>query len=892
MGLLNSCRFTPTLGGTTDWTYSITVPGFQSPAAAGGVNGTPYSVRSESADGSQWEDAQGNYNSATGTFARTTVLYNSSGTGTGAGQTGAGTKINFTTVPQVQVVALAEDLAFAPLASPTFTGTPTAPTAAANDNSTKIATTAYVVGQAGTANPIMNGAVAVGTSLLYARQDHVHPSDTSRAPTASPVFTGTLSSANQTITSASANATTIGPNGLTNPTLNVDSSTVSSATGLNIKSAAAAAGLALAVLSSGANENLTISAKGTGTITLGSASTGAIVHTPPTTLSAALTYGGVTLANAVTGTGNMVLSANPVFTGTLSSANQTITSTSANANAVGPAGTTNPTFNVDSSTASAATGLNIKSAAAAAGLALSVLSSGTNENLTINAKGTGTITFGSASTGAIIHTPPTTLSAALTYGGVALANSVTGTGSMALSISPTFTGTVTAPLLAGGSAVSSTLTLQSTTAAGTSDLILLKTGSQVERLRVDNLGQFTINNAGSTSLTTGIFLNIYTTDGTNHPGFIAGYQQSNDAVPGYIVLRKSRGTTVGSFALVANNDKIGELAWDADIGTAYLNCAIVSAEVDAAPVSGQRVAGRLMFKTSIVNTAVTERMRIDSTGQIIANQAGASSVLGSFFTAYSVDGVNNPGFLTGYQQSADAAGGYIQLNKSRGTTVGSHAVLQSNDVLGAYGFGGDDGTNIRSPAFIQAVVDGSPTSGQRLPARMSFYTGVVNTAPAERVRIDNGGGVFVISVGTTASAANAFINNASSPVNQLLRSTSSLRYKKDVEPVADTYRDAVLAIKPIWYRSKCAADDPTLSFYGMAAEEVAAIDPRLCHWAYCDEDYDTVVVRAGDRDEGIERILKPGSKLVPDAVMYERVAILQIAALAAKISALEQRMKS
>jgi hypothetical protein len=101
----------------------------------------------------------------------------------------------------------------------------------------------------------------------------------------------------------------------------------------------------------------------------------------------------------------------------------------------------------------------------------------------------------------------------------------------------------------------------------------------------------------------------------------------------------------------------------------------------------------------------------------------------------------------------------------------------------------------------------------------------------------------------------------------------------------------VLEIRPIWYRSTAAADDPNHSFYGFAAEDVAAVDPRLCHWAYRDEDYDTVVVRPGDRDGGIERVLKPGSKLVPDGVMYERVAILQIAALAAKISALEQRMK-
>jgi hypothetical protein len=137
------------------------------------------------------------------------------------------------------------DTSRAPLVSPTFTGTPAAPTPATADNSTTLATTAYVkaqgyltgnqtitlsgditgsgttaitttlptvnanvgtfqgitvngkgqvtaaVSQVGTANPLMDGAVAVGTSLLYSRQDHVHPSDTSRAPTASPTFTGT-----------------------------------------------------------------------------------------------------------------------------------------------------------------------------------------------------------------------------------------------------------------------------------------------------------------------------------------------------------------------------------------------------------------------------------------------------------------------------------------------------------------------------------------------------------------------------------------------------------------------------------------------------------------------------------------------------------------------------
>lgn len=80
----------------------------------------------------------------------------------------------------------------APIANPAFTGTPTAPTASANTNTTQVATTAYVVGQAASATPLVSGTAAVGTSLRYAREDHVHPTDTTRAPLASPTFTGTV----------------------------------------------------------------------------------------------------------------------------------------------------------------------------------------------------------------------------------------------------------------------------------------------------------------------------------------------------------------------------------------------------------------------------------------------------------------------------------------------------------------------------------------------------------------------------------------------------------------------------------------------------------------------------------------------------------------------------
>lgn len=85
------------------------------------------------------------------------------------------------------------------LTSPTFAGTPAAPTATAATNTTQLATTAFVhsaIGAdrayEGTASNIkMNGTQAVGSLATVARGDHVHPTDTTRAPLASPALTGT-----------------------------------------------------------------------------------------------------------------------------------------------------------------------------------------------------------------------------------------------------------------------------------------------------------------------------------------------------------------------------------------------------------------------------------------------------------------------------------------------------------------------------------------------------------------------------------------------------------------------------------------------------------------------------------------------------------------------------
>jgi hypothetical protein len=60
---------------------------------------------------------------------------------------------------------------------------------------------------ASTSNPLMDATAAPGTATSYARADHVHPTDTSRAPLASPGLTGTPTA--PTVGSATDNSTKI-----------------------------------------------------------------------------------------------------------------------------------------------------------------------------------------------------------------------------------------------------------------------------------------------------------------------------------------------------------------------------------------------------------------------------------------------------------------------------------------------------------------------------------------------------------------------------------------------------------------------------------------------------------------------------------------------------------
>lgn len=130
--------------------------------------------------------------------------------------------------------------------------------------------------------------------------------------------------------------------------------------------------------------------------------------------------------------------------------------------------------------------------------------------------------------------------------------------------------------------------------------------------------------------------------------------------------------------------------------------------------------------------------------------------------------------------------------------------------------------------------------------------------------IGTAGEAYFPNIGTTASAANCFLNSADS--NKVLRSTSARKYKTDIRELSDDEAMNLLSLRPVAYKSVAEADDKDQEHIGLIAEDVAEIDPRLVHWAYDDDQY-------------CDGVLKDGAVKTPQGVQYERISVALIVLL-------------
>lgn len=116
--------------------------------------------------------------------------------------------------------------------------------------------------------------------------------------------------------------------------------------------------------------------------------------------------------------------------------------------------------------------------------------------------------------------------------------------------------------------------------------------------------------------------------------------------------------------------------------------------------------------------------------------------------------------------------GYVMMDWSGATTGGY--VAQGSNTSGQikWGLEGSAGGELFGSTTAYATVFGTTVNK---PVEFAVNNGM-------KVSLQNSAMYFPV-VGTTASAANAFLDNATTPANSLLRSTSSLRYKPFVRPL-------------------------------------------------------------------------------------------------------------
>ena len=412
-----------------------------------------------------------------------------------------------------------------------------------------------------------------------------------------------------------------------------------------------------------------------------------------------------------------------------------------------------------------------------------------------------------------------------------------------------------------------------------------------------------------------------------------------------ISLSRTRGSSVGDNTIVQNGDNLGYIAFEGADGTNTERAALINAEVDGTPDAND-MPGRLVFSTTASgSTSPTERMRISANGEVRiigtmeadANNAynlvirgddggtnGESAQIflgainattrGAVIAAELRSTSNNHDMLFKVSAASAAPTERMRLDSSGrllvgtttsttitaaaavevigNTTTGGMLTVGRNDTeiaidnsIGFINFVGNDSDGgYDQCASINCFADGNHSNTSKASRLVFSTTQSSNISPTERMRIDNQGRLYVPDVyaSTTGAAANVVVESD----GRIRRTTSSAKYKTQIETLEDSYADALLQCRPVWYRSTCESDDPDHSYWGFIAEEVAEIDPRLVFWKTLEVTYDengSVVTTPCDPEpEGVQY-----DRFVPHLLNLIKRQQQAIETLEAKVAALE-----
>jgi hypothetical protein len=379
---------------------------------------------------------------------------------------------------------------------------------------------------------------------------------------------------------------------------------------------------------------------------------------------------------------------------------------------------------------------------------------------------------------------------AISVSGNALSyNSSTGVITSAYEEAPVFTGNVgmggeTSPdealVINGGVKIKGTNYLsfsntsdQTYIRAAASNELAFGTDS-TERLRIDSDGKVLIGHTAAVPIRTiEQRVQISGVDQATSGLSLARYQ--NGAFAPGIHLAKSRNATVGSHTIVQDGDRLGDITFYGSDGTDFANhSAAIMAHIDGTPGAND-TPGRLSFHTTADGSgSATERMRIDSSGDITMSSTGSMTIpsgttaqrpasptagMVRFNTTLDyVEYYNGDGWFatdtTGVAASGGTettVGGYkIHTFTSSGTfTVTSGGAIEYLVIAG--GGGGGSGTAGGGGAGGYRTNVSGATSGGGASAEGTFSV----TPQAYTITVGAGGAGGVVSTNLPASGSNS-----------------------------------------------------------------------------------------------------------------------------------------